>query len=104
MLFPRPVQTAPVIEHRAPEAPAGVRSLAVGEAHSTSAMKRDTYVRMLVYISTLFVDFILAVTSAWLLVRRIRQRAIDEHRENLKMLVEGTLRDHGRGRDEGPRS
>ena len=70
-------------------------------AHPTAGFKRDVLVKSALFISALFIDFFLAIVSAWLLIRKVRLIALEESRENLKMLMEGVLRDHHRGGDDG---
>jgi cbb3-type cytochrome oxidase subunit 3 len=51
-------------------------------------------VRFVVYVFTLFLTFISTIVLSWVLVRNTRKQFEAEARENLKELIEGTLKDH----------
>lgn len=63
-----------------------------------SRQYRDKQVRYLTksafYISTLLLTFFSATVCAWLLVRQARNEYLMNTSDNLKELIEGTLKDH----------
>jgi len=50
--------------------------------------------RSAIYISALMVTFFSATVCAWLLVRQARNEYAKRTTENLRELIEGTLKDH----------
>jgi len=52
--------------------------------------------RSAIYISLLMVTFFSATVCAWLLVRQARREYALRTAENLRELIEGTLKDHGK--------
>lgn len=79
-----------------PARPAAVRA---GTASAEQVREfKDQQVRYLgrsaVYISVLMLTFFSAAVCAWLLVRQARREYAERTAENLRELIEGTLKDH----------
>ena len=62
--------------------------------HATAAARKYLLLRYTLYFTTLVTDFFATMVCAWVLLRRARIQALEESRENLRMLIEGTLNDH----------
>jgi hypothetical protein len=62
--------------------------------HPTLAAKVRFLERYTIYISTLLFTFFATIVCAWVLVRRARALILEDARENMRILMEGTLRDH----------
>lgn len=62
--------------------------------HAALIQRKRLLLRYTIYFSTLISDFFATMVCAWVLVRRARLQAIEESRENLRLLIEGTLHDH----------
>ncbi|MCH7904698.1 MAG: hypothetical protein IH944_09065 [Armatimonadetes bacterium] len=56
----------------------------------------DYAVKMAFYILVLSVAWMGAAVCAWLLTRKLRKELAGRRTENMRGLVEGTLKDHGR--------
>ena len=71
--------------------------------HASMLERKRLLLRYTIYFTLLVTDFFATMVCAWVLVRRARIQAIEESRENLRLLIEGTLHDHkGKNHPEQP--
>lgn len=73
--------------------PAMLHNLPQG-GHLSLLARKQILVRYTLYFSLLVIDFFATMVCAWVLVRRARAQAIEDSKENLRLLIEGTLHDH----------
>lgn len=66
----------------------------VGARPQGRAELREYVIRAGVYFASLLVIFFATVVCAWLVVRQQREEFRRQSRENLRELIEGTLKDH----------
>lgn len=63
---------------------------------ATSALKVMWGKKALVYFLLTASTWLMTAMSAFLLARQSRKEFLEQERDNLKALIEGTLRDHGK--------
>lgn len=71
--------------------------------HGSIRVRERLLLRYTLYFTLLVVDFFATMVCAWILVRRARQQALEDSRENLRLLIEGTLHDYKEKGGQGER-
>lgn len=81
-----------------PVRPSGLESGKTTSEQSRQFKERQVryLTRSAVYISLLLLTFFGATVGAWLLVRQARKEYALRTADNLRELIEGTLKDHGK--------